>query len=97
MARSTNAPANCQLRFGSPKPLAWVSQAQTVVDVGSITGTDGKPVNPLLCGPAKNISSPKGTLPAHSLNGKIALASRGMCPLETKALQAKAAGAKGVL
>jgi minor extracellular serine protease Vpr len=101
-ATSPSAPASLhgipfQWAFGSSKPAAWVNEAQTVVDVGTITGTDGKKVNPLLCGPAKNISSPKGTLPAHSLNGKIALASRGTCPLETKALQAKAAGAIGLI
>jgi minor extracellular serine protease Vpr len=83
--------------FGGSRPAAWAATPQTVVDVGTITGTDGKPVNPLLCGPTKNISSPKGTLPAHSLNGKIALASRGLCPLQTKALQAKAAGAIGII
>jgi minor extracellular serine protease Vpr len=101
-ATSPSAPASLrgipfQWAFGSSKPAAWVNQAQTVVDVGTITGTDGKAVNPLLCGPAKNVSSPKGTLPAHSLNGKIALASRGICPLATKALQAKAAGAIGLI
>jgi len=84
-------------RFGSPTPAGWVSQPQAAIDVGTITGTDGKPVNPVLCGPAKNLSSPKGTLPAHSLSGKIAVASRGICPLETKALQAKAAGAIGLI
>jgi subtilisin family serine protease len=86
-----------QWAFGSSKPAAWTSQPQTVVDVGTITGTDGKPVNPLLCGVGKDISAPKGTLPAHSLSGKIALASRGLCPLETKALLAKAAGAIGLI
>jgi subtilisin family serine protease len=86
-----------QWAFGGSRPAGWASTPQTLVDVGSITGTDGKPVNPLLCGPPKNLSSPKGTLPAHSLSGKIALAARGLCPLETKALQAKAAGAIGLI
>jgi subtilisin family serine protease len=81
----------------TPGPKAWISTAQPIVDVGTITGTDGKPVNPLLCGPPGNIASTKGKLPAHSLNGKIALASRGTCPLETKAAQAKAAGAIGLV
>jgi subtilisin family serine protease len=101
-ATSATAPPDLQgipfqWAFGSSKPAAWGATPQTVVDVGTITGTDGKPVNPVLCGPAKNISSPKGTLPAHSLSGKIALATRGLCPLETKALQAKAAGAIGLI
>jgi subtilisin family serine protease len=101
-ATSPSAPPDLQgipfqWGYGSSKPAAWLSKPQIVIDVGSITGTDGKPVNPLLCGRGKNIASTKGTLPAHSLSGKIALASRGICPLETKALQAKAAGAIGLI
>ena len=78
-------------------PKAWATTPQTLVDVNTIKGTDGKPVDPKLCGPSGNIASTKGTLPAHSLKGKIALASRGVCPLQTKALQAKAAGAIGLI
>jgi subtilisin family serine protease len=81
----------------TPGPKAWGTTPQTVVDVGTITGTDGKPVNPLLCGPPNNIASTKTKLPKNSLKGKIALASRGSCPLQTKAAQAKAAGAIGLI
>jgi minor extracellular serine protease Vpr len=81
----------------TPGPKAWATTPQTVVDVSTIKGTDGKLVDAKLCGPPTNIASTKGTLPAHSLKGKIALASRGRCPLQTKALQAKAAGAIGLI
>jgi subtilisin family serine protease len=101
-ATSQSAPPDLHgipFRWGNdtPGPKAWISTPQTIVDVGTITGTDGKPVNPLLCGPPGNIASTRGKLPANSLKGKIALASRGTCPLETKAVQAKAAGAIGLI
>jgi minor extracellular serine protease Vpr len=82
---------------GTPGPAAWSTTPQTLVDVGAITGTDGKPVDPRLCGPPPNIASPSGKLPAHSLKGKIALVSRGLCPLITKALQVETAGAIGLI
>ncbi|HEU5477241.1 MAG TPA: S8 family serine peptidase, partial [Gaiellaceae bacterium] len=101
-ATATNAPANLhgipfQWAIGSAKPAAWGSTAHTVVDVGRITGTNGKPVDPRLCGPGGNLASPKGKLPARSLAGKIALVSRGLCPLVTKAEQAGLAGAIGLI
>jgi minor extracellular serine protease Vpr len=72
---------------------SWSTGAQTLVDVGTITGTDGKPVDRHLCGPAGDLASKNGTLPAGSLTGTVALAERGLCPFVTKAAQAKAAGA----
>ncbi len=82
---------------GARPPTAWGSADQQLVDVATIAGTDGKPVDPHLCGPPGNLASAKGTLPAHSLEGKIALAVRGICPLVTKGEQAKAAGAVGLV
>ncbi|HKI92953.1 MAG TPA: S8 family serine peptidase, partial [Gaiellaceae bacterium] len=82
---------------GASTPEAWTSSDQTLVDVGSLVGTDGKPVSRLLCGPPGNLASASGTLPAHSLDGTIALAQRGICPFVTKALQARAAGAIGLI
>jgi minor extracellular serine protease Vpr len=78
-------------------PSAWGSADQTLVDVGSIVGTDGKPVERHLCGPAGNLASAQGTLPAHSLDGTIALVERGLCPFTEKAEQARAAGATGLI
>jgi minor extracellular serine protease Vpr len=82
---------------GTTAPGAWSAVDEPFVDVGSIVGTDGKPVDPHLCGPAGNLASTKGTLPAGSLKGAIALVQRGLCPFVTKALQAKAAGAIGLV
>jgi len=78
-------------------PSAWRSADQTLVDVGSIVGTDGKPVERHLCGPPGNLALPQGTLPAGSLDGTIALAERGLCPFTAKAEQARAAGAIGLI
>ncbi|MGH3009281.1 MAG: S8 family serine peptidase [Gaiellaceae bacterium] len=85
-----------QPAFGSSTPPAWAN-GKTLVDVGTITGTDGQPVERHLCGPAGDLATPAGTLPSDSLTGKIALASRGLCPFVTKAAEAKAAGAIGLI
>jgi subtilisin family serine protease len=69
-------------------PPAWVNADQQVVDVGTINGTDGRPVGRQLCGT---------TLPARSLAGAIALASRGGCSFEAKGRNASQAGAVGLL
>jgi subtilisin family serine protease len=82
---------------GIAAPAAWGSQNQTLIDAGSIVGTDGKPVERHLCGAGADMTSTQGTLPAHSLDGKIVLAMRGLCPFVTKAAQAKAAGAVGII
>jgi Subtilisin-like serine proteases len=60
-------------------------------------GRDGRPVERHLCGPAGNLASSAGQLPAGSLKGAIALVERGLCPFTTKAEQAKAAGAIGLV
>jgi len=78
-------------------PAVWGSRNQTLVDVGTVVGSDGKPVERHLCGPPGNRASAKGTLPQHSLAGAIALAERGLCPFATKAEQARAAGAVGLI
>ena len=99
---ATDAPASLQgIPFraarSSPPPDSWATQNQTLVDVGSIVGTDGKPVDRLLCGPPGNLAKPQGTLPAGSLSGDIALVVRGICPFVEKSEQAKAAGAIGIV
>ncbi|HET7571536.1 MAG TPA: S8 family serine peptidase [Gaiellaceae bacterium] len=82
---------------GGAAPSLWSSRDQTLVDVGSLTGTDGKPVERHLCGPPGNLAAARGTLPPGSLDGAIALAARGLCPFTTKAAQARAAGAVGLI
>lgn len=78
-------------------PDAWAAKPHTLVDVGTIQGTNGQLVDRHLCGPASNLASPHGTLPAHSLKGDIALVQRGLCPFITKSEQARAAGATGIV
>jgi minor extracellular serine protease Vpr len=63
-------------------PSAWASD-QTLIDVGTVSGGDR-----FLC---------SGTLPAGSLNGAIALVSRGQCRFDDKAERAAAAGAIGMI
>ena len=82
---------------GEDAPAGWNTKLQTLVDVGTITGTNGQPVDRHLCGPADDLALPKGRLPAGSLKGDIALAQRGLCPFETKAEEARAAGAIGIV
>jgi minor extracellular serine protease Vpr len=82
---------------GSTAPASWATADQTLVDVGTIAGTDARPVERHLCGPEGNLASTAGTLPAHSLDGAVALVERGLCPFETKARQAAAAGAIGIV
>jgi subtilisin family serine protease len=82
---------------GVDVPARWSSTAQALVDVGTIAGTDGRPVDRKLCGPASDPNSGPSTLPPNSLEGSIALVSRGVCSYPSKADRARAAGAVGVL
>ncbi|HET7567656.1 MAG TPA: S8 family serine peptidase [Gaiellaceae bacterium] len=86
-----------QAAAGTSVPVAWGAVDQTLVDVGSIVGTDGKPVERHLCGKGADLASTNGTLPPDSLAGDVALVTRGLCPFVTKADQAKAAGAVGIV
>jgi minor extracellular serine protease Vpr len=69
-------------------PVTWGSADQTLVDVGTVTGTDGRPVDRTLCAQ---------TLPARSLVNSIALVSLGGCQFDVKTARAAAAGALGVV
>jgi minor extracellular serine protease Vpr len=78
-------------------PGAWASVDQKLVDVGTIVGTDGKPVDSHLCGPPSNINGGASTLPRGALTGAIALVSRGICTFDSKSARARAAGAVGLV
>ena len=97
--QNADAPASLQaIPFESnDAPVTWSTTDQKLVDVTSITGTDGKPVEAHLCGPAANPNGAATTLPAGSLTGKIVLASRGVCAFVVKAAHAQAAGAIGIV
>jgi subtilisin family serine protease len=66
---------------------------QTIVDVGTIRGTDGNPVERHLCGPSSDPNGAGSTLPAGSLRGDIVLVFRGYCSFISKLQRAKDAGA----
>ncbi|MEX2211683.1 MAG: S8 family serine peptidase [Gaiellaceae bacterium] len=78
-------------------PAEWSSSGQTLVDVGTITGTDGRPVDRYLCGVGGSPNGGPSTLPADSLSNTIALVSRGRCTFVSKAARARAAGAIGIV
>ncbi len=82
---------------GAKFPAAWSTLNQTVIDAGSIAGTDGKPVDPYLCGTASEPNTSQGTLPAGSLKGKIVVLLRGNCTFDSKAIRAQRAGAIGMI
>jgi len=95
------APATLRaMPFRTPLPArafgGWDTRDQTVVDIGSVRGTDGRPVDRQLCG----VSHPNAldtTLPRGSLTGTIALVYRGGCAIITKELRALTGGAVGMI
>ena len=66
------------IQTGGATPAAWASANQTLVDIGSIVGTNGQPVDRHLCGSAADPNGSDNPLPANSLTGAIALVSRGI-------------------
>jgi minor extracellular serine protease Vpr len=82
---------------GATLPGAWSTLDQTIVDVTSIMGTDGKPVESHLCGSATEPNTSVGTLPKGSVTGKILLADRGNCTFISKAERAALGGAAGLI
>jgi minor extracellular serine protease Vpr len=77
-------------------PSSWGTSDRSLVDVTSITGRNGQPVNTHLCGTGRdpNVGNP---LPARALAGSLALISRGRCTFLSKVFRAAAAGASGVV
>ncbi len=77
----------------------WEDTDQPLVDVGTITGTNGQAVERHLCAPVgSDPNDPRfTTLPARSLNGLIALVSRGGCTFDSKVERVRAAGGDGII
>ena len=82
---------------GPNTPAAWATADQQLVDVGTIVGTNGQPVPRDLCGPPGNLDGGTSPLPAGSLDGSIALVSRGTCTFVLKSARVKAAGGIGII
>jgi minor extracellular serine protease Vpr len=78
-------------------PVAWGTSDRTLVDIGTIVGRDGRPVDRQLCAAGDDPNAATNNLPPGSLAGAIALVSRGRCAIITKALRAQQAGAIGMV
>jgi minor extracellular serine protease Vpr len=85
------------IQTGGTTPAGWATADQILVDVGSIVGRSGTPVERHLCAPGSNPNANGTDLPAHSLDGVIALVSRGFCTFASKAARAHDAGAIGIV
>ena len=95
------APANLQqipFQYNLRVAPAWVA-GQTLVDVGTITGATGQPVERHVCAPPgfDPNDSRYTSLPAGSLKGAVALVSRGGCTFASKAERVFQAGATGIV
>jgi minor extracellular serine protease Vpr len=78
-------------------PAAWGTSDRTLVDIGTIVGRDGRPVDRQLCAAGDDPNAATNNLPRGSLTGAIALVSRGRCAIITKAFRAQEAGAVGMV
>jgi hypothetical protein len=97
----SGAPASLQnvpFAFNFDVPEPWVA-GQTLVDVGTLTGTNGQPVERHVC--ALTGSDPNDsrstTLRPGSLQGVVALVSRGGCTFASKVDRVRQAGATGIV
>jgi subtilisin family serine protease len=98
---AAGAPASLQaipFAYNVDVPTGWVS-GQTIVDVGTVSGTDGKPVERHVCAPSGfDPNDPTHTsLPSGSLSGTVALVSRGGCTFDSKVQRVRQAGATGIV
>ena len=78
-------------------PAAWGTSDRALIDIGTIVGRDGKPVDRQLCAAGDDPNAATNNLPRGSLAGAIALVSRGRCAILTKAFRAQEAGAVGMV
>jgi minor extracellular serine protease Vpr len=82
---------------GTMFPGSFSFTTKRLVDVGSLT-SGGLPVDRRLCGPDEDTNNDAKTpLSAGSLDGAIALVSRGHCTFASKAIRAARAGAVGLV
>jgi minor extracellular serine protease Vpr len=82
---------------GARFPGAFSFTTRRLVDIGSLTSA-GLPVDQRLCGPEDDTNNESKTpLAAGSLNGTVALVSRGHCTFISKAIRAARAGAIGIV
>jgi minor extracellular serine protease Vpr len=98
---AAGAPAGLQripFAFNLQVPPNWTTFDHILVDVGTITGTDGHTVDRRLCGVGGDPSDPGSSpLPAGSLGGLVALVSRGGCTFTSKSERVRQAGGIGMI
>ena len=99
---AAGAPANVEqipFSFNLQVPTGWQQFDQLLQDVGTITGTDGHPVDRQLCAPAgfDPNDGTKSSLPAGSLGGLVALVTRGGCTFASKVERVQQAGGTGAI
>ena len=82
---------------GPSVPAEWADAPQTLVDIGSVQGTDGRPVDRRLCAPGDDPNARTSALPLGALAGAVAVVWRGPCGIVGKLERARAAGAAGVV
>ncbi|HEV2713317.1 MAG TPA: S8 family serine peptidase, partial [Gaiellaceae bacterium] len=99
--RDAAAPATVkQIPFEAPGgtvPSSWGTSDRTLVDVASLAGTNGQPVDSRVCGIGRDPNAGRNPLPRGSLAGAIALISRGRCTFVSKVIRLLQAGASGVV
>jgi minor extracellular serine protease Vpr len=85
--------------FNGTVPSAWATAGATLVDVGTVTSTTGRPVERHVCAPPGfDPNDPRFTpLPSGSLQGLVALVSRGGCTFDSKVERVRRAGATGIV
>jgi minor extracellular serine protease Vpr len=101
-ATAPGAPASLQhvpFSFNFRVPSGWSLSDQQLTDIGTVTGTDGKPVERHLCSPV-GFDPNDGrfsSLPGGSLTGTVALVSRGGCTFDSKVERVRRAGGAGIV
>jgi minor extracellular serine protease Vpr len=98
---AAGAPANTQhipFAYNGRTPPSWTQFDHILVDVGTITGTNGQPVDRRLCASGGDPNDPTiSPLPSGSLGGVVALVSRGGCTFDSKAQRVARAGGTGII
>lgn len=82
---------------GGSVPSSWGTSDRPLVDVGAMTGTNGRPVDSHLCGLGRDPNAGRNPLPRGSLAGAVALITRGHCTFVSKTVRALQAGASGLV
>jgi subtilisin family serine protease len=78
-------------------PSLWGFADEPLVDVGTIVGRNGSPVERQLCGPPQEPNGGTNPLPPGSLQGAIALVLRGSCTFVSKSERVREAGGIGIV